>query len=162
VSVQETEALCQRDTGDGDEHVHEVPGERSHKLGHRGEGCTAVGVAEVLEQMVVTLQHVLAKDTAGGVGMLRCVLHVGVLVEQVFSWNSVQSVRVPAPQTVVTVLDSAIIPLRDRFFIGISLSADTGRQVTRCSTRAVCLWCGCDGCLHHCVNCTLIMSPPSL
>lgn len=97
MSVEETEALCQRDTSDDDEQVHEVPGERSHKLGHRGEGCTAVGVAEVLEQMVVTFQHVLAKGTAGGVGMLRCVLHVGVLAEQVFSWNSVQNVRVLAP-----------------------------------------------------------------
>jgi len=72
MSVQETEALCQRDTGDGDEQVHEVPRERGRKLGHRGEGSTCVGVTEVLEQMVVTLQHVLAKDTAGGVGMPRC------------------------------------------------------------------------------------------
>jgi hypothetical protein len=47
--------------------------------------------------MVVTLQHVLAQDTAGGVGMLRCDLHGVVIVEQVFNWNSVQSVRVPAP-----------------------------------------------------------------
>jgi hypothetical protein len=66
-------------------------------LGHRGQGCTCVGVAEVLEQMVVTLQHILAKDAAGGVGMLRCELHVGVHVEQVFNWNSGQSVRVLAP-----------------------------------------------------------------
>jgi hypothetical protein len=85
VSVQETEALCQRDTGDGDEQVHEVPGERGQNEGHRGQGCTCVGVAEVLEQTVVTPQHVLAEDTAGGVDMLRCELHVGVLAEQVFN-----------------------------------------------------------------------------
>jgi malic enzyme len=66
-------------------------------LDHGGQGCTGVGVAEVLEQMVVTPQHVLAKDITGAVGMLRCQLHVGVLAEQVFNWNSVQSVRVPSP-----------------------------------------------------------------
>lgn len=115
MSVQETEALSQRDTGDGDEQVHEVPGERGHKFGHRGQGCTCVGVAEVLEQMVVTPQHVLAKDTAGGVGLLRCQLHGVVLAEQVFNWNSVQSVRVPASQTVVSVRHSAIIPLGDPY-----------------------------------------------
>ena len=97
MSVQETEALCQRDTGDDDEQVHEVPGERGHNLGHRGQGCTCVGVAEVLEQMVVTPQHVLAKDTAAGVGMLRCELHGDVSAEQVFNWNSGQIVRVLAP-----------------------------------------------------------------
>jgi hypothetical protein len=47
--------------------------------------------------MVVTLQHVLVKDTAGGVGMPRCYLHSVVAAEQVFNWNSVQSVRVSAP-----------------------------------------------------------------
>jgi hypothetical protein len=66
-----------------------------------------VGVVEVLEQMVVTPQHILAKDTAGGVGMLRCELHGGVIAEQVFNWNGGQSVRVLAPETVVTVLDIA-------------------------------------------------------
>ena len=89
VSVQETEALCQRDSGDGDEQVHEVPGERGHNLGHGGQGCTCVGVANVLEQMVVTPQHVPEKNTAVGVGLLRCQLHVGVLAEQVFNCNSV-------------------------------------------------------------------------
>jgi len=97
MAVQQTEALCQCDTGDGDEQVHETPRERGRKLDHRGEGSTCVGVAEVLEQMVVTLQHVLVKDTAGGVGMPRCYLHSVVAAEQVFNWNSVQSVRVSAP-----------------------------------------------------------------
>jgi hypothetical protein len=85
VSVQETEALCQRDTGDGDEQVNEVPGERGQNLGHLGQGCPCVGVAEVLQHVVLTVQHVLAKDTAGGVDMLRCELHVGVVAEQVFN-----------------------------------------------------------------------------
>jgi hypothetical protein len=56
-----------------------------------------VGVADVLEQMVVTPQHVVAKDTAGGVGLPRCELHAVVIAEQVFNWNSVQNVRVPVP-----------------------------------------------------------------
>lgn len=94
MSVQETEALCQSDTGNGDEQVHEVPSECGHNMGHRGQGCACVGVSEVLEHMGVTLQHVLAKDTAGGVGMLRYrLLHDFVVAEQVFNWNSVQSVR---------------------------------------------------------------------
>jgi hypothetical protein len=85
VSVQETEALCQRDTDDGDEQVHEVPGERGQNVGHRGQGCTCVGVAEVLERMVLTAQHVLVQDSAGGVDILLCELHVGILAEQVFN-----------------------------------------------------------------------------
>jgi len=72
MSVKDTEALCQRDSGDDDEQVHEVPRERGQNLGHRCENGTCVGVAEVLEQMVVTPEHVLAKDTAGGVDLPRC------------------------------------------------------------------------------------------
>lgn len=87
MAVQETKAFCQRDAGDGDEEVHEVPGERGHSCGRRGKGCTGVGVGEVLEQVVVTLQHVLAKYADRGVGVLRRKLHVVVLVEQVFHCN---------------------------------------------------------------------------
>ena len=92
MSVEETEALCQSDTGNGDEQVHEVPRECGDNLGHRGQGCTCVRVSEVLEQMVVTLQHVLAKDTAGGVDMRYGLLHDVVVAEQVFNWNKLQSV----------------------------------------------------------------------
>ena len=92
MSVEETEALCQSDTGNGDEQVQEVPSECGYNLGHRGQGCACVGVSEVLEKMAVLLQHVLAKDTAGGVDMRYRLLHDVVVAEQVFNWNKVQSV----------------------------------------------------------------------
>ena len=92
MSVEETEALSQSDTGNGDEHVQEVPSECGHKLGHRGQGCACVGVSEILEQMFVILQHVLAKDTAGGFDMLCRMPQAVVVTEQVFNWNKVQSV----------------------------------------------------------------------
>lgn len=87
MAVQETEALCQRNAGNGDEKVHEVPGERGYSSGRRGEGCTCVGVAQVLEQVVVTLQHVLAKYADRGVGVLRREPHGVVIAEQVFNCN---------------------------------------------------------------------------
>lgn len=60
MSVEETEALCQSDTGNGDEQVQEGPSETGRSLGHRGQGCPCVGVSDVVEQFIVCVQHVLA------------------------------------------------------------------------------------------------------
>lgn len=82
------EALGQRYAGNGYEEVHEVPGECGQSCGHGGENCACVGVADVSEEMVVALQHVLLHDRGRGVAVLCCEPHIVVLVKHVLHCNS--------------------------------------------------------------------------